>query len=142
VKRAVTGARGAAWVLLMMLACAAPGRRESLALVDAVDRYRHADHESEPARAQAVAAVLCRAADVCEAKRVCLDAIDPTTRGLILKDEVTARLGDIEQRRLAPMAPEAVSLPEKLDEAARLLEMGRRNMTECDRRLADLAVHL
>jgi hypothetical protein len=107
-----------------------------------VDRYRHADDESKPARAQAVAAVLCRAADVCEAKRVCLDAIDPTTRGLILKDEVTARLGDIEQRRLAPMAPEAVSLPEKLDEAARLLEMGRRNMTECDRRLADLAVHL
>jgi hypothetical protein len=130
----------AAVLVLALVACAASGRRETSALVDAVDRYRQADNKSKPTQADAVAALPCSTASVCEAKRVCLEAIGPTTRALTLKDEVTARLADIEQKRLAPAAAEAASLPGKLDEATRLLETGRAKMTECERRLADLRI--
>jgi hypothetical protein len=122
------------------VACGSSARRETSALVDAVDRYRQADNLSKTTHARAVAALPCSATSVCEAKRVCLEAIDPTTRALTLKDEVTARLADIEQKRLAPDAAEAASLPGKLDEATRLLETGRAKMTECERRLADLRI--
>jgi hypothetical protein len=122
------------------VACGSSARRETSALVDAVDRYRQADNMWKPTQAHAVGALPCSATSVCEAKRVCLEAIDPTTRALALKDEVTARLADIEQKRLAPAAAEAASLPGKLDEAARLLEAGRAKMTECERRLADLRI--
>jgi hypothetical protein len=121
-----------------LLGCSAPGRREASALIEAVDRYRRADNPSKFNQAQAVGAVSCSATAVCAAKRICLDAINPTTHALSLKDEVAARLGDIEQRHLDPRAPEAASLADKLDEAARLLEIGRAKMTECERRLADL----
>jgi hypothetical protein len=127
-------------LLLSAIACGASGRRETLALRDAVDHYRDAPTASKSARAQGVAVVFCSASGVCEAKQVCLAAIESTTRALVLKDEVTTRLGDIEQRRLDPAAPEADSLLGKLDEAARLLETGRARMTECERRLADLRI--
>jgi hypothetical protein len=127
-------------LVVALISCAGSGRRETSALVDAVDRYRQADNRSKPTHAQAVAALPCSATSVCEAKRVCLEAIAPTTRALTLKDEVAARLADIEQKRLAPAAAEAASLPGKLDEATRLLETGRAKMTECERRLADLRI--
>lgn len=125
---------------LAVVACTGSGRGEASALIDAVDHYRQADDVSKTVQAQAVAAVFCHDAAICEAKRVCLAAMDPTTRGLRLKDEVAARLSDIEHKRLDPAGPEAASLPDKLDEAERLLDAGRIKMTECERRLADLRV--
>ena len=70
----------------------------------------------------------------------CVAAIEPTSRALALKDEVAARLAEVEARRLAPDSPEARALPDKLDEAQRLLEEGRAHMADCDARLAALAV--
>jgi hypothetical protein len=127
-------------VLLAATGCAGAGRREARALVTAVDRYRHADGASRAGQAQAVAAVACSDAHVCEAKRACLGAIDPTTRALALKDEVARRVGDLEQRRLSPDSADAQALPGKLDEAEKLLNEGRSKMTDCDRRLADLQI--
>jgi len=89
---------------------------------------------------QGVVAVACTDAEVCAAKQVCLAAIVPTTRALVLKDEVAARLGDLQAKRLAPDAPEADALPAKLDEAERLLHEGRAKMTECDAKLVGLRV--
>jgi hypothetical protein len=66
--------------------------------------------------------------------------MNPTTRALRLKDEVAARLIDVEHERLDPAALDGGSLADKLDEASRLLETGRAKMTECERRLADLRV--
>jgi hypothetical protein len=126
---------------LSALACTGgAGKRETSALVDAIDGYRRADNPAKPARVQAVGAVACSEPAVCDAKGICLDAIQSTTQALLLKDEVALRLVDIEQKRLSPDAPEAAALPGKLDEAQRLLEAGRPKMTECERRLADLRV--
>jgi len=121
-------------------ACSGAAKRETSALWDAVDRYRDADNASKPVRGQAVAAVACTAASVCDAKRVCLAAIDPTTRALKLKDDVALRVADIEQNHLDATSPEAQALSGKLDLAAKLLETGRQKMGECERRLTDLRV--
>jgi hypothetical protein len=121
-----------------MVACSGSGRRESSTLIEAIDRYRVASDASKPGQAQLVAAVPCSAIAVCEAKRVCFDAIDPTTRALAIKDEVAARIVDIEERRLSVTANDALSLSDKLDEADRLITKARSKMSECERRLADL----
>lgn len=134
----------AALALLVALATIAgcgTARRETSVLYEAVDRYRSASDAAKLTRGQAVAAVECTVASVCDVKRVCLAAIDPTTRALQLKDEVARRVGDIEKNH-----PEGVSSSEtevlsgKLDEAARLLEAGRLKMSDCERRLIDLRV--
>jgi hypothetical protein len=115
-------------------------KRESAALEDAVDRYRAADDGSKGARAEGVLGLACTEAAVCDAKRACLAAIEPTTRALLLKDEVTRRLSDLEQKRLAPDSDEAEGLPAKLDEASRMLKLGHEKMADCDKRLVDLRV--
>jgi hypothetical protein len=121
-------------------ACTGAGKREAASLSEAVDRYRRADDGSKEAHGRDVAALSCTEARVCEAKQACLAAIEPTTRALALKDEVVRRLGDLEQKRLAPDSPEAQALPGKLDDAERLLEEGRTKMTVCDAKLAELRV--
>jgi hypothetical protein len=119
-------------------ACAGPGKREAASLSEAVDRYRRADDAAKEVHGRDVAALSCSEPRVCEAKQACLAAIEPTTRALSLKDEVARRLGDLEQKRLAPDSPEAQALPGKLDDAERLLEEGRRRMSVCDAKLAEL----
>jgi hypothetical protein len=123
------------WALEALGACGGGAKRESAALSDAVDRYRRADDGSKASQGQSVVAVACTVAEVCAAKRACLAAIDPTTRALALKDEVAARLVDLQAKRLAPDAPEAAALPGKLDEAERLLHEGRTQMADCDAKL-------
>jgi len=141
----ITGRRkgGKIFVLLVVActlgACAGSARRESAALADAVDRYRRAENGSKASQGQSVLAVACTNAEVCAAKQACLAAVDPTTRALALKDEVAARLVDLQAKRLAPDAPEADALPGKLDEAERLLREGRAKMADCDAKLVLLA---
>jgi hypothetical protein len=139
---AVRGVAGVAlgMACLACLACARAGKHEASSLMDAVDRFRRAENADKPARALVVAAVECSAADVCDAKRVCLGAIDPTARALTLKSEVELRLADIQRGALDPHSPEASALPGKLDEAQKLLEDGRTKMPECERRLTDLMI--
>ena len=125
-------------VLPVLVACGNAGKREAAALVDAVDRYQRADGPSKDVLGQAVSALACSDSRVCEAKRTCVAAIEPTTRALTLKDDVARRLADLEQRRLETDSPEVQALPGKLDDAERLLKDGRAKMAACDARLADL----
>jgi len=127
-------------VTVALAACSGPGKREATTLTDAVDRYRRADDASKESQGKAVGAVACTDSRVCEAKQACVAAIEPTTRGLALKDEVARLLVEIEQKRLAPDSSEAEALPGKLDEAERLLKDGRAGMAQCDARLTDLRV--
>ena len=94
------------------------------------------------ARARAVGEVACSDARVCDAKADCVAAVDATTRALALKDEVAARVGDIERGTLDRGSPEAQALPGKLDEAERLLKEGRDRMRLCDQKLANLRVEV
>ena len=124
----------------LLLACTGPAKGEAAALVHAVDAYRRAPAEAKGQRGKAVGDVLCSDAKVCEAKAACVAAIDPTVRALVLKDEVAARVADLEKGALAPDSPEARALPGKLDEAEKLLQDGRAKMATCDARLTDLHI--
>jgi hypothetical protein len=121
-------------------ACGSGAAREAASLVSAVDQYRRLEGSSKEAQAKAVSDVACSDPQVCDAKQACVAAIGPTTHALALKDEVTARLADLQANRLAPTAPEAQALPDKLDEAERLLREGRDNMVGCEKKLTDLRV--
>ena len=134
-------ARVVGGVALSSLACqGGAAKRESAALTEAVDRYRNADDAAKSERAQAVLALACTDATVCDVKRVCMAAIEPTTKALELKNEVAQRLNDVDQKKLPADSPEVAALPEKLDEATRMLQDGRTKMADCDKRLAELRV--
>lgn len=127
--------------VLEFAACTGSGKREAAALTEAVDRFRGATADSvRAAQVQSVEALSCSDPQVCDTKRACVDAIGPTARALALKNEVTAKLADLEAARLAPDSPEAQGLPLKLDEATRLLREGHKKMDECDTKLTDLRV--
>ncbi len=129
----------ASWfvVPLTLSACTGSAKREAAALTEAVDRF---SRSSSTAQVEAVNAVSCTDERVCLAKRVCMDALDPTARALELKDEVGQKLADLEAARLAPDSAVAQELPGKLDEASRLLTEGHSKMHECDAKLTDLRV--
>ncbi len=125
-----------------MTACTATAKREADSLASAVEAYRRTEGPMKPARARAVSEVACSDARVCDAKADCVAAVDATTRALALKDEVAARVGDIEHGALDRNSPEAQALPGKLDEAERLLKEGRDRMRQCDEKLANLRLQV
>lgn len=124
--------------LLALPACTSAGKQQAVSLANAVDAYRHAPGPAKAERGKAVGDVACSEPKVCDAKQACVAAIDPTVRALALKDEVTARIADIEKGVLAKDSPEAQALPGKLDEAERLLKDGRAKMDACDAKLTEL----
>ena len=124
--------------LVLLLACTSAGKQQAVSLANAVDAYRHAPGSAKADRGKAVADVTCSEPKVCAAKQACVAAIDPTVRALALKDEVTARIADIEKGVLAKDSPEAQALPGKLNEAERLLKDGRGKMDDCDSKLVQL----
>jgi hypothetical protein len=126
--------------LCMSFACTRSARREASSLASAIDRYRRADNATKAAEAQLVGSVACTEAKVCDAKRACLAAIDPTARALGIKDEVARRLSDVEHKRITIDSADVQALPSKLDEAEKLLNEGRAKMPDCERKLADLLV--
>ncbi|HEX8790501.1 MAG TPA: hypothetical protein VF765_06085 [Polyangiaceae bacterium] len=129
-------------VLMLVAACTATAKREADTLASAVEAYRRTEGPMKPARARAVSEVTCSDARVCDAKADCVAAVDATTHALALKDEVAARVGDIERGALDRSSPEAQALPGKLDEAEKLLKEGRDRMRSCDEKLANLRLQV
>jgi hypothetical protein len=125
-------------VFATMLACTSAGKHEAASLANAVDAYRHAPAPAKADKAKVVETLACTDDKVCDAKQACVAAIDPTVRAMALKDEVAARIGDIEKGTLAKDSPGAQALAGKLDEAERLLKDGRAKMDVCDAKLAEL----
>jgi len=132
----------AAAATLAVVGCTATAKREADTLASVVEAYRRTEGPMKPARARAVSEVSCSDARVCDAKADCVAAVDATTRALALKDEVSARVGDIEHGTLDRTSPEAQALPGKLDEAERLLKEGRDKMRVCDEKLAKLRLEI
>jgi hypothetical protein len=122
--------------------CSPSAKTEAATLIGAVDRYRNASDEAKLDRARAVGSVRCSDSSVCKAKRACEDAVVPSARALAIKDQVSERVRDLREGRLAPDSPEAAALPEALHEAERLLAEGRAKMPECERLLIALRVAL
>lgn len=126
----------------LLVSCSGSAKREASILIAAVDAFRRAESQQKEAEAKRVAAVACTDDRVCEAKRACVSALEPTAQALILKEQVERSVASIEGKTLALDSPEARGLPAKLDEAQRLLSDGRAKMAACDRRLAELQLQL
>jgi len=75
---------------------------------------------------------------VCETKRACSAVSEPTSRALTLKYEVERGLANVRAGKLAADSHEAQALPDKLEEAARLLEQGHAAVSDCDEKLTAL----
>ncbi|WP_394821332.1 hypothetical protein [Pendulispora albinea] len=127
--------------LASLPACTNAGKAEAESLSTAIERYRTADNALKGSMAEALDKTPCTVTDVCETKRLCVAVSDPTARGLALKNEVERGLASVHTGKLAPDAPEARALPDKLDEAARLLERGHAALSECDDKLRAMKRH-
>jgi hypothetical protein len=135
--RTVLAASAAAWIGSCIAACSS-NKQEAAALVAAVDRFHKAENADKPDRAKAISEVVCTDADVCEAKRVCDTSTKSTAAGLRLKGEVERGLLAIEKGTLAKTDDAAKALPDKLDEAGRLLGEGHAEMPACDQKILAL----
>jgi hypothetical protein len=120
------------------VAACASGRREAASLVEAVDRYRRAEMNAKGPLADAIDAVPCSDGEVCAAKAACVAAARPTVRGAALKREVESSLAELRVGRLTQGQANAERLPEKLDEASRLLDEGRVKLPVCDAQITAL----
>ncbi len=124
--------------LLVSFSACATDKKEARALATAVERFRIAGDLEKGAAATQIAGVACMDPAVCDAKQVCVTASEATAKGLALKSEVEQLLGDVQAKRLSPDDPSAKALPDKLDEADRLLKAGHRDMKACDEKVIAL----
>lgn len=121
-----------------LLSSCATDKKEARALATAVERFRLASDLEKGAAAAQIATVACTDPAVCDAKQSCMTASDATAKGLGLKAEVEHLLGEVQAKRLAPDDPAAKTLPDKLDDADRLLKAGHHDMKACDEKVIAL----
>jgi hypothetical protein len=122
-------------LLVGVIACGT-AKREAGSLVAAVDRFHRAENSAKPARADEVAVVACRDAEVCEAKKLCTDATGQMAAGLRLSSEVQAKMSDLEAGTLD--RGEVSALTAKLEDAGRLHREGYHAMLACDGKVTAL----
>lgn len=123
---------GALVAIALLSGCDGAERRDAETVVIAVTRFRTADNASTPAAVEALRGTPCVAADTCKAREVCLAAGEATSKALRLKADVEKSLAALEKGAIAKDSPEAQSLPQKLDEAEKLLKQGHDGLTACD----------
>src|SRR5215472_73555 len=86
--------------LVAFPACTGTAKREAAILIAAVDAFRRAESASKETEVKRVAAVACSDDKVCDAKRTCVSAVEPTARALMLKEEVERSIASIEGKAL------------------------------------------
>ena len=125
-------------IALGLAACDGAERRDADTVVRAVARFRAADNPSTPAMVEALRKTPCTAPDVCRARDTCLASGEATANALKLKDEVERGLAALERGALAKDAPDAQTLPAKLERAEALLVSGRDALPACDEQIQAL----
>jgi hypothetical protein len=108
------------------------------ALVVAVDRFHRASNDERPDRADELAALACEDAEVCAAKKACVDATKATAEALRLKHTAESTLADLEVGKVVRADPAVTGLPAMLERASHLLEEGQKAMPACDRKILGL----
>jgi hypothetical protein len=121
-------------LLLLFAACSSP-RPEVASLAVSVDRFHRASNDERPARADDLALVACRDAEVCAAKALCVEATTATATALRLKHEAETLLDEVQAGKRDGNDPTVLALPAKLDQASSLLMKGHDAMPACDQKI-------
>lgn len=137
-RTALLVALGSSLLAFALAGCDGAERRDAQTVVAAVARYRSADNASTPAMVDALKATPCSAPDVCKTRDDCAATGEATAKALRLKNEVEKGLAELEKGTLSKDSPEAKALPQKLDDAERLLKEGHEGLAKCDEQVQAL----
>jgi len=124
-------------IAVAVVACTS-AKREAASLVAAVDRFRQAEPAGKGALLPPLTAVECKDPDVCAAKAACVATAEPTVRGYALKADVETSLAELQAGKISQDEASSRALPQKLDEASRLLDQGRSALGDCDAKVISL----
>jgi hypothetical protein len=123
--------------LLPLLGCADNKEKsEASAVLRLIDAVRMAPNELKREPFERLSATPCTAADVCAARKACVEAFSHHVRSTELTSELQQSLAGDAGRRLTE--EERTSLGRKLLEANLELEQGRELQPTCDQRASDL----
>ncbi len=126
-------------LLLMAVASVVAGcpsaRPEVALLAEGVEQFHRASNADRPARADALARIACRDAEVCAAKTACVEATAATAAALRSKQEAEALVAELEAGKRTSDDPLVQALPGKLEAASQLLKKGHEIMPLCDHKV-------
>ncbi len=114
-------------------------KEEAAAVLRAVEVYRAAPDEDKTAAVEKLRAVACSNAEVCAAKNECMQMAEPTASALKTKIEAKHLLDDAKGDAGASLE-DLAALPERLDAASKLLDMGHDHLVPCEDKLTGLRV--
>ena len=123
-------------LFVALLGCESREKAEAKVLVAAMDAFHNGSNDDRPALAQKIDAAPCSAEDVCEAKQACLNATEPTARGLKLMHEVDVQMKIAEEHGDGGAAMK--DLPPKLAQANDSLAQGHGAMPACSQKITRL----
>lgn len=121
-----------------LLAGCSHDKEEAAAVIHAVDEYRAAPDEDKTAAVDKLRAVGCTNAEVCATKDECMQMAEPTASALKTKIEAK-RLLDAAKTDAAT-AEDIVALPDRLDAASKLLDMGHAHLVPCEDKITGLRI--
>jgi hypothetical protein len=115
---------------------------EARRLAETIDRFRVSENAQKPAQLAAVKAAGCGDKVICDTKAKCLEMAEPIAQAIVLEAEVHEKMDLLEAGKLPKTAPEVIALPQKLDEADRLLDVGKKAIAACDQALVAMKQHV
>ncbi len=127
------------FLAVFLIACS-HDKQEAGALLHAIDQYRAAPDELKVDRVGDISAVVCTAADVCDAKAECLKMAEPTAKALAIKVQAQKTLAQIQNGQEQPNDPNVKGLPDQLDLASKLLDEGHAELQPCEEKVTGLRI--
>ncbi|HEX7665546.1 MAG TPA: hypothetical protein VF407_13565 [Polyangiaceae bacterium] len=122
----------------LALAACSHDKEEAGALAHSIEVYRGASDSDKQAAVEKIAAVGCTSAEICDTKDECLKMARPTAEALAIKLQARKTLDLVEKE--AGVEADVKALPDRLDEASRLLDEGHEHLQSCQEKLTGLEI--
>ena len=127
---------------MIAMPCALAGcshdKEEAAALVHAIDVYRAAPDSDKVAAVDKIKAVTVTNLEISEAKDECLQMAEPTANALAAKIAAAKVLDDLKKDAAVP--EDVSALPDRLDAASKLLDVGHEHLIPCEEKLTGLRI--
>lgn len=114
-------------------------KEEAGALIRLVELYRAAPDDQKEKPAADIKAFACTAQDVCDARDECQQMAEPTAAALKTRAEAH-RIIDQAGSDAGANVEDLAGLPDRLDAASQLLDLGHEHLVPCQDKLTGLRV--